>query len=291
MLAEIFAARFAPRNVIQDRSVSRRYPTMDDRELEASQWIPLGQILERIPLERGDALRACLLRGLDRVRPAVLYFDEVPQPLAQLGDAYHDGCVRAALTPRVDRHPNNTDDPSALTADFHVFAVLAWALGKDLEVDTAPWKAWKLDRLPELRRCGLLHGQQARDAPPKTSTAHSSKVVRLKDAPAYLGMNKNTFNRSVWPQLTELPGQDRAVSFNRTDLDEWVDQQTGRVPHDGVEWQGSTQRLASLKGARPGTSTGRSPTPTFDKACELLTERRPNDTTQSSSGKSTTPKL
>ena len=49
-------------------------------------------------------------------------------------------------------------------------------------------------------------------------------VIRLKDAPAYLGMDKNRFKREVRPHLKvyRLPGaKTRAKGIDRLDLDAW----------------------------------------------------------------------
>jgi hypothetical protein len=48
------------------------------------------------------------------------------------------------------------------------------------------------------------------------------RLVRLKDAPAYLGVDKNFFNREIRPCLTEVRLGAR-VSFDLLDLDDWVD--------------------------------------------------------------------
>src|SRR5688572_12746922 len=48
------------------------------------------------------------------------------------------------------------------------------------------------------------------------------RLIRLKDAPCYLGMDKNIFNRDVRPTLTEIR-HGRAVLFDRLDLDAWAD--------------------------------------------------------------------
>lgn len=45
------------------------------------------------------------------------------------------------------------------------------------------------------------------------------KVIRLRDAPAYLGMNKNYFNQQVRPYLTEIPIGEKGIGFDRLELD------------------------------------------------------------------------
>ncbi len=49
------------------------------------------------------------------------------------------------------------------------------------------------------------------------------RLVRLRDAPGYLGMDRNRFNREVRPQLTTIPIGRQGIAFDRLELDAWVD--------------------------------------------------------------------
>ena len=49
------------------------------------------------------------------------------------------------------------------------------------------------------------------------------RIVRLRDAPAYLGMDKNRFNEEVRPHLTEKAMGKRGIAFDRLELDAWTD--------------------------------------------------------------------
>jgi hypothetical protein len=49
------------------------------------------------------------------------------------------------------------------------------------------------------------------------------RYIRLKDAPAYLGMNKNLFNKVVRPALIEIPIGIQGVAFDVLDLDAWAE--------------------------------------------------------------------
>ena len=65
------------------------------------------------------------------------------------------------------------------------------------------------------------------------------RIIRLRDAPDYLGMNKNYFNASVRPCLTEIPIGDKGVGFDRLELDEWVaytKSSSGRPPQRRQIW-------------------------------------------------------
>ncbi len=54
------------------------------------------------------------------------------------------------------------------------------------------------------------------------------RFVRLRDAPAYLGMDKNRFNREVRPHLTVIPIGTQGIAFDRVELDAWVDEYKNR---------------------------------------------------------------
>ena len=45
------------------------------------------------------------------------------------------------------------------------------------------------------------------------------RVLRLRDAPRYLGMDRNRFNAEVRPHLTTIPIGNQGVAFARGDLD------------------------------------------------------------------------
>jgi hypothetical protein len=61
------------------------------------------------------------------------------------------------------------------------------------------------------------------------SEAHDSaklqpRVIRFRDAPYYLGMDRNRFNAEVSPYLTEIPIGKQGVGFDRLELDTWLDE-------------------------------------------------------------------
>ena len=49
------------------------------------------------------------------------------------------------------------------------------------------------------------------------------RLVRFRDAPRYLGMDRNRFNQEVRPFLTTIPIGRQGVAFDRLGLDAWVD--------------------------------------------------------------------
>lgn len=49
------------------------------------------------------------------------------------------------------------------------------------------------------------------------------RLIRLRDIPRYLGMDRRIFNKEVRPCLTEIPIGVQGKAFDRLDLDQWVD--------------------------------------------------------------------
>src|SRR5271157_5772918 len=63
--------------------------------------------------------------------------------------------------------------------------------------------------------------------------AVSPRFIRLRDAPRYLGMDRNRFSREVRPYVTQIPIGVQGIAFDRLDLDRWADQykaSNGRRP-------------------------------------------------------------
>jgi len=106
------------------------------------------------------------------------------------------------------------------------------------------------------------------------------RVIRLKDAYQYLGMDRNRFNDEVRPYLTEIRYGTQCVAFDRLDLDVWFDdyksrngrpgQPKGERPWDGKERQGSS------KGPVPGISINKSTGGEFAKAVEQVASKKQN---------------
>ncbi len=93
------------------------------------------------------------------------------------------------------------------------------------------------------------------------------RIIRLRDAPRYLGMDKNRFNREVRPFLNEFRIGKQGIAFDRLDLDRWVDhyiQCNGRHgQHSGDQVWGAKKLPDSINGATFGMSIKES------TACEL----------------------
>ena len=59
------------------------------------------------------------------------------------------------------------------------------------------------------------------------------RLIRLRDAPYYLGMDRNRFNAEVRPFLTQIPIGKQGVAFDRLDLDAWADEYKRRNGRPG----------------------------------------------------------
>ena len=106
------------------------------------------------------------------------------------------------------------------------------------------------------------------------------RLIRLRDAPAYLGMDRHRFNEEVRPSLREIPIGAQGVAFDRLDLDAWVDDyiQCSDRPAaskrrslelwDENEYQGSTKKVVSGKLTRKSLDTD------FAKALALASSRK-----------------
>ena len=106
------------------------------------------------------------------------------------------------------------------------------------------------------------------------------RFIRLRDAPGYLGMDRNRFNAEVRPQLTEIPIGSQGIAFDRLDLDAWANEYKQRNGRPGTQQKGGSrwgvqeaQGCASAGGS--GTSTSRSEAmERFAKALEVVTLKK-----------------
>ncbi|MBI4382878.1 MAG: hypothetical protein HY579_02455 [Nitrospinae bacterium] len=75
------------------------------------------------------------------------------------------------------------------------------------------------------------------------------KWVRLRDVPAYTGMDLKMFNRRVRPHLVEIRLSSKCVAFDKVDLDSWMDEyKVGNgLPPDRKggksSWEGKERRV------------------------------------------------
>lgn len=108
------------------------------------------------------------------------------------------------------------------------------------------------------------------------------RLIRMRDAPGYLGLDRNRFNAEVRPTLTEVPLGVQGIAFDRLDLDAWVDdyiRRNGRAPKKGAAAWRENEQPASEKPAMSGMSRRKSQAmESFAAALEHRTSRKQSST-------------
>ena len=110
------------------------------------------------------------------------------------------------------------------------------------------------------------------------------RVIRLKEASKYLGMDKNRFNAEVRPHLVEIPIGDRGIGYDRLDLDRWFEDykarngRPGATRKGGDECQAKGRSRALSNAVASGTSKKMSGKSDFEKALALVRSEKQNDT-------------
>src|SRR5580658_7213019 len=133
-----------------------------------------------------------------------------------------------------------------------------------------------------------LHAFSVRTLPGRTSrstnvSAFLPRFIRLRDAPSYLGMDKNRFNREVRPLLAVIPIGTQGIAFDRLDLDSWADDYKSRNGHPAAQpereklWE-TKERRVSPNAEGSGTSISSSEEHAFAKALEQATSGKPKST-------------
>ena len=122
-------------------------------------------------------------------------------------------------------------------------------------------------------------------AQPTGSRALLPRFIRLRDAPFYLGMDRNRFNDEVRNEITTIPIGRQGIAFDRLELDAWVEEyisrngRPGRLQGERL-WDVVEERPASSKGPAFGTSTNGSKGTEFAKALARLDLEKPNGISQ-----------
>ena|SRR3990167_10417846 len=117
------------------------------------------------------------------------------------------------------------------------------------------------------------------------------RLIRLRDAPIYLGMDRHRFNHDVRPNLTEIPIGTQGIAFDRLDLDAWVDDYIHCSGRPAVTRQRSLEqwdeknRLVSSKEGTIGISIKRSLDAEFEKALVRAVSKKQKNTFQNVSKK------
>ncbi|RUR12922.1 hypothetical protein ELY10_11175 [Legionella septentrionalis] len=106
------------------------------------------------------------------------------------------------------------------------------------------------------------------------------RLIRLRDAPTYVGMDRHRFNKDVRPNLVEIPMGTQGIAFDRLDLDAWVDdyiQCSGRpaaVERRSLELWDEKEHQGCKSVVASGVLTKRSSDDDFAKALVLTTSKK-----------------
>jgi len=109
------------------------------------------------------------------------------------------------------------------------------------------------------------------------------RLIRLRDAPQYLGMDPNRFNEEVRPYLTEIPIGKQGIGFDRLDLDAWFEEykssngRPGKAIGGKPPWDRKFHQ-DSENVAKRGTCGKQSETIEFEKALARATSWKPKGT-------------
>jgi len=96
------------------------------------------------------------------------------------------------------------------------------------------------------------------------------RLVRLRDVPGYLGMDRNRFNREVRPHLTTIPIGRQGIAFDRLELDAWVEDyvsRNGRRPKAPKLEDDTCQNVTECRGSAKMAASG-----TLKSAADLQQE-------------------
>lgn len=114
----------------------------------------------------------------------------------------------------------------------------------------------------------------------RTSIQILPRLLRFRDAPAYLGMDRNRFNSEVRPFVAEIRIGRQGIAFDRLDLDAWAEQYKSRNGRPGQPigdqlWDAS-ERPASPNVVGSGMSTNKSTGGEFAKAVARINSKKRN---------------
>jgi predicted DNA-binding transcriptional regulator AlpA len=115
----------------------------------------------------------------------------------------------------------------------------------------------------------------------KTSRSLLPRLIRLRDAAYYLGMDRNRFNAEVRRQLTTIPIGRQGVAFDRLELDAWVEDYKSRNGRPAADrrkpWDVEKHQDSSIA-AGSGTSTKESEATAFAKALARAVSKKRRNT-------------
>jgi hypothetical protein len=109
------------------------------------------------------------------------------------------------------------------------------------------------------------------------------RVLRFRDAPLYLGMDRNRFNAEVRPYFTELSIGTQGIGFDRLELDAWFEDyksRNGRPARKGETPWDANKSPASSCGPGSGISTSAPSGGEFARVLAQINSKKPNGTLQ-----------
>jgi len=115
----------------------------------------------------------------------------------------------------------------------------------------------------------------------RTSMVLLPRLVRFRDAPTYLGMDRNRFNREVRPCLTNIPIGQQGIAFDRLELDAWVEDyvsRNGRPAKRSETWDAKNHLASKSEAVFGGLTRESKDTEEWQKAVARLISRRRNST-------------
>jgi hypothetical protein len=121
------------------------------------------------------------------------------------------------------------------------------------------------------------------NAPGRAASTLQPRIIRFRDAPFYLGMDRNRFNVEVRPYVTEVPIGKQGVGFDRLELDAWLDNyiaRNGRPAQKGSKRWDANESPASSRGAGYGMSTNGSRGGEFARALDQIASRKRSNISQ-----------
>ena len=106
------------------------------------------------------------------------------------------------------------------------------------------------------------------------------RLIRLRDAPYFFGMDKNRFNREVRPLLTEIRIGRQGRAFDRLEMEAAAEDYKARTGRPTANLEGrrlwdKANRQASPSVVRSGISIKTSSERAFAKALERAISRKP----------------
>ena len=106
------------------------------------------------------------------------------------------------------------------------------------------------------------------------------RLIRLREAPNFFGMDKNRFNRELRPRLTEIRIGTQGVAFDRLEMEAAADDYKSRNGRPAAErkkpWD-NPKRQDSSNAVGSGTSTRSSEEQEFAKALARVTCDEPKN--------------